>query len=120
VKFSSIAITTVIFIFIIVNNTMAFVSRPVDNIPGVAFPTPNPAIPTSAPNPTIVPDTQTVKPVYQITTPTSNPTPLFQEIKEETVSTDKKQSSSTLRIILFLLGTVVIVGGLIFFYKMKG
>ena len=100
---------------------MAFVSKPIDTIPGVKLPTPNPDVPTLAPRPTIKSHNKHITPLYMITTPTVNPTPLFQEIKDETSDLqDNKQSSSTIKIILFLMGTVLIAGGLIFFYKTKG
>ena len=122
-KFSSAVITVLIFtiVFSIYNNSMAFVSKPVDKIPGVKLPTPNPDVPTLAPKPTVQSNKTQLTPLYIITTPTANPTPIFQEIKEEgTDPKENKHGSSTLKIILFLLGAVLIGGGLIFFYKTKG
>lgn len=122
-KFSSAVIAILIFTIVIsmYNDSMAFVSKPVDKIPGVKFPTPNPDVPTLAPKPTVQSNRTQLTPLYIITTPTANPTPIFQEIKEEGSDTkDNKQGSSTLKIILFLMGSVLIGGGLIFFYKTKG
>lgn len=116
-------ITIIIFTMLICmyNNSMAFVSKPIDTIPGVKLPTPNPDVPTLAPRPTVKSHNKQITPLYMIITPTENPTPLFQEIKDETSNAkENKQGSSTIKIILFLMGAVLIVGGLIFFYKTKG
>ncbi|MEQ8173225.1 MAG: hypothetical protein ABRQ38_30350 [Candidatus Eremiobacterota bacterium] len=124
-KFSVIT-TILIVIFTMMlftySDSMAFVSKPVDTIPGVKLPTPNPDVPTLPPRPTAKSNSKQVTPLYIITTPTANATPLFQDIKEDTPDTKEgnRHVSSTVKIILFLLGAVLIAGGLIFFYKTKG
>jgi len=120
---TSVKVSIVIMCFVLVilscSNSMAFVTRPVDKIPGVDLPTPNPKVPTLPPPPaTVTGDNAT--PLYSIPKPTSMATPIFQEIDDDDAKEQPGKSSQTIKIVLFILGILVLVGGFMFFYRTKG
>ncbi|MEQ8191540.1 MAG: hypothetical protein ABRQ39_26475 [Candidatus Eremiobacterota bacterium] len=115
----SIVIMCFVLVILSCSNSMAFVTRPVDKIPGVDLPTPNPKVPTLPPPPaTVTGDNPT--PLYSIPKPTSMATPIFQEIDDDDAKEQPGKSSQTLKIVLFILGILVLVGGFMFFYRTKG
>ncbi|HPZ06669.1 MAG TPA: hypothetical protein PL110_01030 [Candidatus Eremiobacteraeota bacterium] len=121
-------IITIILIYIVFcsisySESLALVSKPVNKMPGVNLPTPDPAIPTRVPVPTKNKDEKPVTPLYMIGNPTPNPSPIFVEIKDGTTSvTSNKGNSSTGKLVFLLVAVVVFIGAMTLFYKsqMKG
>ena len=100
----------------------ALVTRPVDEIPGVTYPTQNPNVPTPTSRPKINKQPTPVKPISE---PTVSKSPIFVPIESEVIVSDPaphKGGSSVLKIAIFAVGGLILVGGLIFLYKtqMKG
>jgi len=118
VKLSLLVMCFVVFI-LCSSSSMAFVTRPVDKIPGVDLPTPNPRVPTLPP-PEATVSNNNPTPLYSIPKPTSMSTPIFQEMDNPDEQEQPKNNSQTIKIVLFILGILVLVGGFLFVYRTKG
>jgi len=107
------------FLFLIssLQISYAFVAKPIDELPGVVVPTPNPNV---TPPPTRIPEVprQQATPIYNpdFGKPTSLPSPIFVQLEDDTPIVVKKKSSN-LNLYLFIFGGLVLAGGLVFLYK---
>lgn len=103
----------------------AVVTRDIDNLPGVVIPTSNPdvtpiptVLPVKTPTVPVAQDILQEKPVTYLT-----PTMVYIEMENMELPGEKKENDlSTVKIVIFLVGGIVLVGGLVFVYKsqMKG
>lgn len=100
----------------------SFVTRPVDEIPGVKYPTQNPSVPTPTSRPKVE---KTPTPVKIQKVPSAEKSPIFVPVENPSITgynSQDKKDSSTLKIILFLTGVLIFGGGLVFLYhtRVKG
>jgi len=114
-----------LFLFLVISymKVDSFVTRPVDEIPGVKYPTQNPAVPTITPRPKVNKEPTPVK-IQEV--PSAEKSPIFVPVENPSITGNynpqDKKDSSTLKVVIFLFGVLIIGGGLIFLYRtrMKG